>query len=228
MRINIVQHVSFEPGGMIIDWARDCHHDLTYTLLFEKNISWPLLAELDLLVILGGPMSVYDEGHFEWLKSEKAFIRQAIAANKIILGICLGSQLLAEALGARVYPNREKEIGFFPVTKTNDGKHDDVFNSIPETWDVFHWHGDTFSLPEGATHVFQSLVCEQQVFRKGKLTGIQFHPELDNTLLRSMIANEKHELIKAHFVQTEQEILDNDITEENRNRLYEILAQLTR
>ncbi len=180
-----------------------------------------------MLIILGGPMSVDDEDKFEWLKAEKAFIKEVIASGKIVLGICLGSQLLAEALGAKVYPNNEKEIGFFPVTKTWEGKQDEIFSNSPESWNVFHWHGDTFGLPENAVHLFESPACKHQVFRKGNCTGIQFHPEVDTALLKSMIDHERQELVKAAYVQTEKEILDKDVSEENRAPLYNFLTRLT-
>ena len=226
MKTHIIQHVDFEPAGMIIDWAKINKHSLTHSLVFEENIFWPAMSEFDMLIIMGGPMGVYEEDKFEWLRTEKIFIKKAIAANKIILGICLGSQLLAEALGANVYPGHEKEIGFFPVTKTDAGKQDELFAAVPEIWNVFHWHGDTFDLPEGASHLFTSAACTQQVFRKNKCIGIQFHPEVDTALLRSMIANERHELIKASYVQTEEEILHNDITEQNRVYLFNFLTKL--
>jgi GMP synthase-like glutamine amidotransferase len=229
MNIHILQHVVFESPGMITGWAKVHNHSLTYTLLFEKKISWPAINDFDMLIILGGPMGVNEEDRFDWLKTEKVFIRQAIAANKVILGICLGCQLLAEALDAKVYPNPEKEIGFFPVIKTVAGKTDKAFSLIPETWNVFHWHGDTFDLPDGASHLFASAACSQQVFRKEKFTGIQFHPEVDPGLLKSMITNEKHELIKAVYVQTEEEILDYDvinISEQNKVYLYDLLTKL--
>lgn len=228
MKIHIIQHVAFEPAGMIIEWARGKNYELTHSLLFNEKSSWPAIGDFDMLVILGGPMGIDEEHRFEWLKAEKVFIKQAIAANKIILGICLGSQLLAEALGARVYPNQEKEIGFFPVTKTDEGKQDKVFSSIPETWNVFHWHSDTFDLPEGASHLFRSAACNHQVFRKGRCTGIQFHPEVNEDLLGSMVANEKYELIKANYIQSEDEILDTIIPEQNRIYLYEFLTRLER
>jgi len=180
-----------------------------------------------MLVILGGPMSVDDADKFEWMRTEKAFIKDVVHAGKIVLGICLGSQLLAEVLGAKVYPNKEKEIGFFPVTKTREGKQDETFSNSPESWNVFQWHGDTFDLPEDAVHLFESAACKHQVFRRGNCTGIQFHPEVDSALIRSMIENERHELVKSAYVQTEKEILENDVTEENRMVLYNFLTRLT-
>ena len=227
MNIHIIQHVSFEPAGMIADWIAMREYNVSYSLTFEKDINWPSVNDLDMLVIMGGPMSVDDEDKFEWLKTEKSFIKEVIASGKLVLGICLGSQLLAQALGAKVYPNKEKEIGFFPVTKTREGKQDEVFSNSPESWTVFKWHGDTFDLPDEAVHLFESTACKHQVFRKGNCTGIQFHPEADNALLRSMIDHGRNELVEAAYVQTEKEILDNDVTEENRSALYNFLTRLT-
>ena len=197
MNIHIIQHVAFEPPAMISDWATMRGYPLSFTMMFEENIRWPSMDDLDMLVVLGGPMSVNDEDKFEWLKAEKAFIKEVTRSGKIVLGICLGSQLLAEALGAKVYPNPEKEIGFFPVDKTPEGKQAELFSNSPEHWTVFHWHGDTFDLPEGAEHLFESTACKHQAFRKGDCVGIQFHPEVDSTLLRSMIEHERSELVRA-------------------------------
>jgi GMP synthase-like glutamine amidotransferase len=227
MNIHILQHVPFESPGIITDWAKDHNYPVTYTLLFENEISWPTMNDWDMLVIMGGPMSVNEEDQFAWLKTEKDFIKQAIATGKPVLGICLGSQLLAEALGAIVYPNKEKEIGFFPVRKTAAGKQEEFFEAAPDEWNVFHWHGDTFDLPEGASLLFTSKACKHQAFRKGNCVGIQFHPEVDVPLIQSMVAHEKHELIKAVFVQTEEEILNTVITEPNRAYLYEFLTKLS-
>jgi len=227
MNIHIIQHVSFEPAGMIADWAAMREYPVTYTYLFEKEIHWPSVNDIDMLVILGGPMGVYEEDKFEWMRDEKSFVKDMVLAGKIVLGICFGSQILAEVLGAKVYPSKEKEIGFFPVTKTRQGKQDEVFSNSPESWNVFHWHGDTFDLPEDAVHLFESPACKHQVFRKANCTGIQFHPEVDSALLRSMIDNERHELVKAAYVQTEEEILKNDVTEDNRSALYNFLTRLT-
>jgi GMP synthase-like glutamine amidotransferase len=226
MKIHILQHVVFESPGLITEWAKANGHSLTYSYLFSENIHWPAAHEFDILIILGGPMGVYEEDRFEWLKAEKKFIRQVIADDKIIVGICLGAQLLAEAFGAKVYSNSEKEIGFFPVTKTTIAETDSLFSHIPATWDVFHWHGDTFDLPDDALLLFSSPVCAQQVFRKGKCIGIQFHPEIDLPLMKSMINHERHELVKATYIQTEEEMLESSIPEENKNYFYTFLSIL--
>src|SRR5689334_16619028 len=116
MRVHFIQHVNFEHPGHLLEWAKDNNHNTGFTKTFE-NISFPGLNDFDLLIIMGGPMSVYDENKFPWLKKEKQFIGEAIDADKKVLGICLGSQLIAESLGAKVYPSKEKEIGWWRIKK---------------------------------------------------------------------------------------------------------------
>ena len=207
MHIHILQHISFESPGMITGWAKENNHSISFTYLFEANHSYPATDTIDMLLILGGPMGVYEEEKFPWMKMEKQFIRDCIAAEKIVLGICLGSQLLAEALGAKVYPHHTKEIGFFPALKTVAATKDLLFKGLPEEWMVFHWHGDIFDLPPNATLLFKTDACKNQAYRKGKCIGIQFHPEGDKKLIMAMVQNEKHELIKGEYVQTEEEII---------------------
>lgn len=226
MRIHVLQHVNFEYPGTITEWAKANDYPVTYSFLFEEKIYWPALTDYDLLVIMGGPMSVHDTDSFKWLVAEKKIIHEAIVAGKPILGICLGAQLLAEALGGKVYANHEKEIGFFPVIKTNKGKEDDLFSHIPGRWNVFHWHGDTFDLPEGASLLFTSEACTNQVFRKENFIGIQFHPEIDTHLLNSMISHERDELVKSAYVQTEEEILQNSLQEREKTYLHDLLTKL--
>src|SRR5688572_8821838 len=147
MRAYVLQHVPFEPLGHIEQWlTRAGAHIATVELFASQPL--PAVADVDLLIAMGGPMSVNDEREYPWLVAEKRLIRDAIEAGRPVLGVCLGSQLIASALGARVYPNHVKEIGWFPVTATHDGSQD-VFR-FPPSLQVFHWHGETFDLPEGA------------------------------------------------------------------------------
>src|SRR5215471_5921833 len=136
MRVHFIQHVYFENPGHLLEWAKEKSYSTSFTKTFE-NISFPNLNDFDLLVIMGGPMGVYDEEKFPWLKQEKQFIKDSIAANKKVLGICLGSQLIAEALGVKVYPNKEKEIGWWPIKKVNA----ELNNDLPNEFVTFHWHG---------------------------------------------------------------------------------------
>jgi GMP synthase-like glutamine amidotransferase len=223
MNIHILQHVSFENPGMIRDWAIARQHPLSYTYLFENEIVYPDMTAFDMLIIMGGPMGVYEEAQWVWMKGEKAFIKQAVDAGKIVLGICLGSQLLAEALGAKVYPNAVKEIGFFSVTMM-----DDVLTAhLPKDWMVFHWHGDTFDLPEGAALLASSAVCKNQAYRKGNCVGVQFHPEADKALIQQMVHHEKAELVKDEYVQTEAAIMEQlHLGDANRELLFQLLDNI--
>lgn len=149
MNIHYLQHVPFEGPEHVSVWAEHKGYQLTGSLLYE-NERLPSCSEFDMLVILGGPMGAYDEERFPWLAPEKQLIQEAVRQNKLVLGICLGAQLLAEALGGRVYQNNEKEIGWFPVTLTEESRESSFFKELPETFVPFHWHGDTFELPPGA------------------------------------------------------------------------------
>ena len=215
MRLHIIQHLAHEHGASIIDWARNRDYDLSYTYTFNEGHAFPSLDEFDMLIILGGTMGAYEEDKYTWLRAEKYLIADAIDAGKLILGICLGSQILANVLGSKVYPHDKKEIGFFPIYKTEGGETENSLVKIPAMWTVFHWHGDTFDLPPGATHLFFSDGCKNQGFRKDKCFGFQFHGEANAALLQAMIAHERNELLKDDYVQSEDEILNFKLPDEN-------------
>ena len=227
MRIHIIQHLAHEHAACIIDWAERKNHIISYTRLFDERADFPPMGDFDMLIILGGTMGAYDEEKFPWLLSEKKFIRQAINEDKLVLGICLGSQILAEVLGGKVYRHDKKEIGFFPVYKTSEAEHESSLAGIPSIWMVFHWHGDTFDLPHGASHLFLSNGCRNQGFRRGKCFGLQFHGEINEVLLQSMIDHEKGELIKDDYVQTETEIHGYKVFEENIKYFNSFLDAIT-
>ena len=205
MRAHYFQHVPFEGLGSIAPWLAEAGFEITNTRFFESAVL-PDLNEIDLLVVMGGPMSVNDEAELPWLVQEKRFIREAIEAGKPVLGICLGAQLIAGAMGAGIYRNPVKEIGWLPIQgmAANDGA---VFR-FPATEKVFHWHGETFDLPPGATLLAKSEGCENQAFQLGRsVIGLQFHLETTPESAREIIANCRAELIPAKYVQTEEEIL---------------------
>ncbi len=207
MRVHVLQHVAFEGLGSIGSWLERRAAKVRVTRLFEEP-HFPDLGELDWLVVLGGPMSVNDEGVVPWLAPEKRFIADAIAASKGVLGICLGAQLVASALGARVRPNAEKEIGWFPVEPTPAAAASPFASVFQRPLEVFHWHGQTFELPKGATQLLRSAACEQQAFALGeRVLALQFHLETTPEIVRAMSEACTGDLARGRFVQTQGEML---------------------
>ena len=186
MRINYFQHVPFEGLGSIESWVKERKYQLSSTRFYEGETP-PELDAIDGLVIMGGPMGVSDTNEFPWLKAEREYIRAAIDSEKKVLGICLGAQLIADALGARVYKNDEKEIGWFPVSLTQDGKESAILSGVPDDFVCFHWHSDTFELPEGVLHLASSEACIHQAFSyREHVLALQFHPEFTQDSIREL------------------------------------------
>jgi GMP synthase-like glutamine amidotransferase len=207
MRTHCLQHVAFEGLGSIAPWLLEAGHAISYTRFFE-SAALPKLEEIDGLIVMGGPMSVNDEARFPWLVPEKAMIRDAVQARKPVLGVCLGAQLIASALGASVYANPCKEIGWFPVKAVAAAEEAPfpIFR-FPAEVEVFHWHGETFDLPAGAVHVAASAGCPNQAFQFGpSAIGLQFHLETTPESLGELVANCRAELVPAVFVQPEAAI----------------------
>jgi len=227
LRIHYFQHVPHEGLGSIEEWISLSGHSLTNTKFFESD-RLPEISDIDWLIVMGGTMSVHDEEQFPWLSDEKQFIRQAVDAGKTVLGICLGSQLISAALGARVYQNKEKEIGWFDIELTPFAQSGNLFFDMGSRLKVFHWHGDTFDLPENAIHLASSAGCKNQAFiYKGKVLALQFHlePTLDSLL--EMIERGRSGLTAGKYVQTEKEILKNkQLIESNRKALFILLTRL--
>jgi GMP synthase (glutamine-hydrolysing) len=207
MHIQCLQHVPFETPGSIGGWACKGGHSLAVTALYHGH-PLPELASLDLLVVLGGPMNIYEEQRFPWLRAEKRFIAKAVAARKSVLGICLGAQLIADVLGARVFANRYREIGWFPIEKTTAAQADLTAAFLPQRAEVFHWHGDTFELPAGALHLARSRGCEQQgfVFAQ-RVVGLQFHLETLPELAAGLIAHCGAEIVPGPYVQSPEQMI---------------------
>lgn len=205
MHAHYLQHVPFEGLGSIEPWLEATGFEITSTRLYE-SAELPDPEIMDLLVVMGGPMSVNDEGEFPWLAREKQFIRDAINLGKPILGICLGAQLIASALGARVYSNAVKEIGWFPIEGV--ASNDPSVFLFPPSVDVFQWHGETFDLPAGAIRLAESDACENQAFQIGNsVIGLQFHLETTPESARDIISHCRDELISSGYVQGEEDIL---------------------
>lgn len=206
MRIHYLQHVPFEGLGFIETWAKTEQHNVTSTK-FYNNETVPDINHFDILIIMGGPMGLNDKNPEHWLQEERTFIKNAIEANKIVIGICLGAQLIAQILGAKIYANKHKEIGWFPVEKIK--KHE-ILNGIPDQFQALHWHGDMFDIPKKATHLMKSEGCKNQSFiYNEKVVGLQFHLESTPETLKSMLTHCKQDLeCIGSYIQTEKEIMD--------------------
>jgi len=208
MRWHCLQHLPDEGPGHAAAWLAAHGHTLHYTRLFEPDPIFPKLSEFDGLLILGGAMSVHDEAAFPWLIQEKEFLRAVLRAGKITLAICLGAQLVAQALGGEVRPNPEPEIGFWTVRFSAKALTHPLLRGWPDKATVLHWHLDTFTVPPGALRVGMSAGCAAQgfVWCDG-IIGLQFHPEMTEAMVEQLIDFEGHEAAEEQeFVQTAEQI----------------------
>ena len=207
MQLHYFQHVPFEGLGSIEPWAIDMAHEITSTRLFAGD-PFPNLDDIDMLIVMGGPMGIYDEDKYPWLFKEKKYIDEAIVNGKIVLGICLGAQLVADVLGAKVYPNTHKEIGWFPIQKTLDTAETRIADFLPEQIEAFHWHGDTFDIPLGAVHIAKSAACENQGFiYDDQVIALQFHLETLEQSAKDLIAHCGDDLTEGPFIQSPEAML---------------------
>lgn len=190
-------------------WIARRGHTFTFTNLWKKE-SLPALETFDCLIIMGGPMNIYEEQEYPWLKEEKEFIYKTILSGKKVLGVCLGAQLIADVLGAKVFKNPQKEIGWLPVTWTPECKKQKHFPPFAGDMTVFQWHGDTFPLPKDAVLLAGSEACKNQAFLyEEHVLGLQFHLESTPESVRLLVENCREELVNGLFIQPEKEILSS-------------------
>lgn len=205
MNIHFIQHVSFEHPGYLLQLAKQHGYNISFTKIFEQ-VNFPSINDIDMLVIMGGPMGVYEEEKYSWITEEKQFIRSVIDAGKKVWGVCLGSQMVAAALDARVYPHTEQEIGWWPIQVLNGNP---VTDGLPAAFITFHWHGDTFDLPAGATHLFKTDACTNQGFIfDNRVIALQFHVEATEDLITGMLTHAGGELQPAAYIQTNEQIIE--------------------
>lgn len=208
MRIMSIHHVPFEGLGSIETLVGGKNH--TYTRLEAwKNPTYPEPDKFDILIIMGGPMSVGDAESLSWLPAEKDFIKKSIASGKMILGVCLGGQLIAEVLGARVQKGPKKEIGWFEITKHPKADESMIGRLLPRKFDAFHWHGETFDIPAGALPMGSSEACTNQGFiLDNRIIALQFHLETTPETAGALIENCSSDLNDGgDFVQNAAEML---------------------
>lgn len=210
MKIHYIQHVPFEGLSSIESYMKNKNHQLSSTQLYQGD-SLPSIDEIDWLIVMGGPMGIYDEQIYPWLNAEKQFIKTAINSGKIVLGICLGAQLIADVLGAKVYKNKHREIGWFNITRSADANNTILSEVIPENTEVFHWHGDSFEIPQGAYALASSEACKNQGFiLDDRVVAFQFHLETTLKSASALIENCRDELDGSQYVQTEAEMLSDE------------------
>ncbi len=203
MEITCLQHVAFEGPARLESWLNGKGIALRRVLVSEQDLPDP--SDCAAVIVMGGPMNIYQHRDHPWLVGEKRFLRDCLDRSIPLLGICLGAQLLADALGARVFQNAQREIGWFPVEATAEITQ--RFPSLAGKPMVLHWHGDTFDLPRGATRVAASEACaEQGFYLPGSCLGLQFHAEATPESVRDLLAHCSDELSAAPYVQNAAEI----------------------
>lgn len=220
-----MQHLEFETLGNIPGWVQDRGHVLTKSLPYVEA-EFPHTDDFDLLLIMGGLMSVYQENEHPWLRKEKAFVRSAIEAGKAVLGICFGAQMLSEVLGSSVRRNDVREIGWHSVEQVPVREEEFFLQGLPSAFTVFQWHGDTYGLPPGARRLFTSAACLEQGFVYGdNVLALQFHPEVDEQCLSNLITNCRSDLQGGgSHVQSEAEILNRpEMIESSARLMFSIL-----
>ena len=225
MRVHYLQHVPFENLGSMENYFLSRGYQISSTKLYSEE-NFPGLDDFDWLIIMGGPMGVYDEDRFPWLKNEKRFISDVIEAGKVLLGVCLGAQLIASVLGAKVYKNRFREIGWFPITRSETAAETILGKVLPETLEVFHWHGDTFDIPQGATLLASSEACHNQGFViENRIVGFQFHLETTMEAAKKLINECSDELDGSRYVQSKEQMLSDTTKFAKINTVMESILQ---
>lgn len=220
-------HVPFEGPGIILDWIGEKGHYLGYTRFYNGD-ALPDASAVDMLIIMGGPMDVFDFHIHSWMEDEIEWVKDFIKSGKPVLGICLGAQIIASALDEEVYPGPHKEIGWHNLQFLPSMGAYKICKDLPPTRKVFHWHGDTFNIPEGATRIAGSQAFPNQGFIHGNnVVAFQFHLEVTPESVKELVDNCREEMVEGTYIQSEKEILsEQSYFETNQQVLFQFLDYL--
>jgi GMP synthase-like glutamine amidotransferase len=228
MKLLALQHDEYDDAGSIIEWALRHDHKLT-TVVLTKGGKLPASVDFDIIFIMGGTMNVYEEKKFPWLAEEKVFVKKAVDAGKMVIGFCLGGQMLAVALGGTVTRNNETEIGWWTVNFNKTAREHPVMSAFGENAVIFQWHSDTFSvLPENALPLASSDACANHGFIYGNnVYAFQFHLELTCQMMYYFTEELEKSGEKGRFVQSGEEIRKQyRRIEVNKKLMFEFLDRI--
>lgn len=219
-----LMHVTFEGTGMIKPILEEKGFNLKTIHLYNGD-KVPKVDDVDYLIVMGGPMNIDDEEKYPWLTGEKQLIKGMIDAGKPVLGICFGAQLIAHVLSKSVHPANDHEIGWYPINITSAGKNHPATKNWGEEPTVFHWHSNTFDLPEGGVNLASTELCKNQAFILNEnVIGLQFHLEIGRPQVQAMIDNWGRYRESGSFVQSAEEMLQKShAADETKEMLVQLL-----
>ena len=228
MRIHFLYHFPLKGVTYAEKWSEQKGCNVSRSFLYKNDFKLPEFHEFDLLIILGGVMSVNEEKQFPWLIDEKRFVCNAIKEEKKILGICFGGQLLADVLGAKVKKHKHSEIGWHEIRLTKEADDSDAFCKLPSGFISFEWHQDTFEIPSSCIKLAESDACENQAFEyNSRILGLQFHPEFSFENISRLLNDYSDLHVEGKYVQSAEEILrKKDLVSDSNNILKIILENL--
>jgi GMP synthase-like glutamine amidotransferase len=229
LRIVCLMHFDAEGPGAIASWAALRGHSMEIARPYLEG--WAHPGPFDMLVVMGGPMSVHQEIEYPWLAEEKRLISSAVESDSLVLGVCLGAQLVADVMGASVTRGPHREIGWFPVRLTQAGHASRILGGLQDPFDAFHWHGDTFDVPAGAVRTASSEAFENQAFEydEGRVVAVQFHLELDAAAVAVLAERFEDELAESgEYVQAASEMRERpERFELGRSMLFRMLDAMS-